>query len=271
VTLDKDGYPAAWRHRIVTQSIMKGSPMPAKGPDQTAIEGVAGSPYLKATPIVDAQLALPDGGVPVLWWRSVGATHTAFVMEHTIDQLALKAGKDPVEYRRALYAKAGAQRHLAALNLAIEKAGPTPAAGYARGVAVHESFGSVVAQVAEVKLVDGAPRVGRVVTAIDCGVAVSPDQVAAQMEGGTCYGLSAALYGEITLTEGRVDQSNFDTYRVLRMNEAPTVETYIVPSGNPPSGVGEPGTPVIAPAVANALLAVSKTPTVRLPFVRAEA
>ncbi|MBO9557271.1 MAG: xanthine dehydrogenase family protein molybdopterin-binding subunit [Caulobacter sp.] len=272
IRLDKDGYPASWRHRIVTQSIMKDSPMPSKGPEGPAIEGTAGSPYFKATPIVDAQLALPEGGVPVLWWRSVGATHTAFVMEHTIDQLALKAGKDPVEYRRALYAKAGEQgaRHLAALNLAVEKAGPTATPGFTRGVAVHESFGSVVAQVAEVKLVDGEPRVGRVVTAIDCGVAVSPDQIAAQMEGGTCYGLSAALYGEITLTDGRVDQSNFDTYRVLRMNEAPVVETYVVPSGNAPSGVGEPGTPVIAPAVANALLALSKTPTGRLPFVRAQ-
>ena len=270
VTLDKDGYPATWRHRIVSQSIMKGSPMPSKGPDQTAIEGTAGSPYLKATPIVDAQLALPEAGVPVLWWRSVGATHTAFVMEHTIDQLARKAGKDPVDYRRALYAKAGADRHLAVLNLAVEKAGPAPAAGWTRGVAVHESFGSVVAQVAEVKLVDGQPRVGRVVTAIDCGVAVSPDQIAAQMEGGTCYGLSAALHGEITLTDGAVDQSNFDTYRVLRMNEAPSVETHIVPSGNPPSGVGEPGTPVIGPAVANALLAISNTPTTRLPFIRTE-
>ncbi len=271
ITLDKDGYPATWRHRIVSQSIMKGSPMPSKGPDQTAIEGTAGSPYLKATPIVDAQLALPVAGVPVLWWRSVGATHTAFVMEHTIDQLARKAGKDPVDYRRALYAKAGAGRHLAALNLAVEKAGPTPTAGYTRGVAVHESFGSVVAQVAEVKLVDGQPRVGRVVTAIDCGVAVSPDQIAAQMEGGTCYGLSGALYGEVTLTGGAVDQSNFDTYRVLRMNEAPTVETHIVPSSAAPSGVGEPGTPVIGPAVANALLAISKTPTTRLPFVRSQA
>jgi isoquinoline 1-oxidoreductase beta subunit len=266
VTLDKDGYPATWRHRIVSQSIMKGSPMPAKGPDQTAIEGAAGSPYLKATPIVDAQLALPEAGVPVLWWRSVGATHTAFVMEHTIDQLALKAGKDPVDYRRALYAKAKADRHLAVLNLAVEKAGPTATAGWTRGVAVHESFGSVVAQVAEVKLVEGHPRVGRVVTAIDCGVAVSPNQIAAQMEGGTCYGLSSILYGEITLTGGAVDQSNFDTYRVLRMNEAPTVETYIVPSGNPPSGVGEPGTPVIGPAVANALLIISKTATTRLPL-----
>jgi isoquinoline 1-oxidoreductase beta subunit len=270
VTLDKDGYPATWRHRIVTQSIMKGSPMPSKGPDQTAIEGTAGSPYLKATPIVDAQLALPEAGVPVLWWRSVGATHTAFVMEHTIDQLALKAGKDPVEYRRALYAKAGARAAPGGPEPGGRKGRPGPAAGFTRGVAVHESFGSVVAQVAEVKLVDGEPRVGRVVTAIDCGVAVAPDQVAAQVEGGTCYGLSAALYGEITLTDGRVDQSNFDTYRVLRINEAPTVETYIVPSGNPPSGVGEPGTPVIAPAVANALLALSKTPTTRLPFVRGE-
>ena len=269
VKLDKDGFPAAWRHRIVTQSIMKGSPMPSKGPDQTAIEGTAGSPYLKATPIVDAQLALPEVGVPVLWWRSVGATHTAFVMEHTIDQLALKAGKDPIEYRKALYAKAGAERHLAVLNLAVEKAGPKAAAGWTRGVAVHECFGSVVAQIAEVKLENGTPRVGRVVTAIDCGVAVSPDQIAAQMEGGTCYGLSAALFGEVTLTDGKVDQSNFDTYRVLRIHEAPTVETHILPSGNPPSGVGEPGTPVIAPAVANALLALSKTATTRLPFVQA--
>lgn len=269
VKLDKDGYPAAWRHRIVTQSIMKGSPMPSKGPDQTAIEGTAGSPYLKATPVVDAQLALPEVGVPVLWWRSVGATHTAFVMEHTIDQLALKAGKDPVEYRKALYAKAGADRHLAVLNLAMEKAGPKAADGWTRGVAVHECFGSVVAQVAEVKRENGVPRVGRVVTAIDCGVAVSPDQIAAQMEGGTCYGLSAALFGEVTLTDGKVDQSNFDTYRVLRINEAPTVETHILPSGNPPSGVGEPGTPVIAPAVANALLALDRTATTQLPFVRA--
>jgi len=269
VRLGQDGYPVGWRHRIVTQSIMKGSPMPAgKGPDQTAVEGAAGSPYLKATPVVDAQLACPDVGVPVLWWRSVGATHTAFVMEHTIDQLARKAGKDPVEYRRALYRKAGADRHLAALNLAVEKAGPAATAGWTRGVAVHESFGSVVAQVAEVRLEGGEPRVGRVVTAIDCGVAVSPDQIAAQMEGGTCYGLSAALFGEITLSDGKVDQGNFDSYRVLRISEAPTVETHIVPSGAAPSGVGEPGTPVIGPAVANALLALDGRATKRLPFVR---
>jgi isoquinoline 1-oxidoreductase beta subunit len=231
VTLDKDGLPATWRHRIVT----------------------------------------PDVGVPVLWWRSVGATHTAFVMEHTVDQLAKAAGKDPVDYRRALYAKAGANRHLAALNLAAEKAGwgTAPPAGWTRGVAVHESFGSVVAQIAEVQLADGQPKVGRVVTAIDCGTAIAPDQIAAQVEGGTCYGLSAALFGQITLTDGKVDQENFDTYRVLRNSEAPTVETYIVPSANPPSGVGEPGTPVIAPAVANALLAMGQPAVRSLPLVKA--
>jgi isoquinoline 1-oxidoreductase beta subunit len=270
VTVDAEGYPASWRHRVVTQSLMKGSPMGQPKLDATAVEGALGSPYLKATPIVDAQLVLPDSPAPVLWWRSVGATHTAFVMEHTIEQLARKAGKDPVEYRRALYTKAGAKRHLAVLDLAAQKAGwGTPApAGWTRGVAVHESFGSVVAQIAEVKLENGVPKVGRVVTAVDCGTAISPDQIAAQMEGGTCYGLSAALYGQVTLKDGVVEQTNFDTYRVLRNSEAPKVETYIVPSANPPSGIGEPGTPVIGPAVANALLAITGQPSFSQPLVK---
>jgi isoquinoline 1-oxidoreductase beta subunit len=239
--------------------------------DPTSVEGVQGSPYLKATPVVDAQLLSPETKVPVLWWRSVGATHTAFVMEHTVDQLAKKANMDPVEYRRRLYRKAGATRHLAALDLAAEKAGwgSPAAAGWTRGVAVHESFGSVVAQIAEVKLEDGQPKVGRVVTAIDCGVAVAPNLIAAQMEGGTCFGLSAALFGKITMKDGVVEQTNFDSYRVLRHNEAPQVETYILPSANPPSGVGEPGTPVIAPAVANALLGMGQPPTKSLPFLKA--
>ncbi|MDP1641675.1 MAG: xanthine dehydrogenase family protein molybdopterin-binding subunit [Phenylobacterium sp.] len=272
VTTDTDGYPNTWTHRIVTQSIMKGAPFGGGGVDETAVEGAKGSPYLKATPHVDAQLLTPDAGVPVLWWRSVGATHTAYVMEHTIEQLARRAGQDSVAYRRALYEKAGAKRHLAVLDLAAEKAGwgePAPE-GWTRGVAVHESFGSVVAQVAEVKMENGEPRVGRVVTAIDCGTAISPDQIAAQMEGGTCYGLSAALYGQVTLTEGRVDQTNFDTYRVLRHNEAPKVETYVVaqPAGTHPTGVGEPGTPVIGPAVANALLALTGEAITAQPFVK---
>ena len=271
ITLDKDGYPVSWRHRVVTQTLMKGSPMPTKGVDETTVEGTKGSPYLKATPVVDAQVLMPDVNIPVLWWRSVGATHTAFVMEHTIDQLARKAGKDPVAYRRTLYEKAGATRHLAVLNLAAEKAGwdkPAPA-GWSRGIAVHESFGTLVAQVAEVKLVDGQPKVGRVITAVECGTPISPDQIAAQMEGGICYGLSAALYGKISLKDGVVEQTNFDTYRVLRNSEAPTVETHIFPSGNAPSGTGEPGTPVIAPAVANALLALNGQATGSLPFMKA--
>jgi isoquinoline 1-oxidoreductase beta subunit len=272
VITDADGHPHTWTHRIVTQSIMKGAPFGGGGVDETAVEGAKGSPYLKATPHVDAQLLTPDIGVPVLWWRSVGATHTAYVMEHTIEQLARRAGQDPVAYRRALYEKAGAKRHLAVLDLAAEKAGwsePAPE-GWTRGVAVHESFGSVVAQVAEVKMENGEPKVGRVVTAIDCGTAISPNQIAAQMEGGTCYGLSAALYGQVTLTEGRVDQTNFDTYRVLRHNEAPKVETYIVaqPAGTHPTGVGEPGTPVIGPAVANALLALTGEAITAQPFVK---
>jgi len=268
VVLGDDGFPTHWRHRVVTQSIQKGSPMGGGKLDETSVEGVKGSPYLKAVVNVDGQVSMPVSPVTVLWWRSVGATHTAFVMEHTIDQLAHAAGKDPIEYRRALYTKAGADRQLAALNLAMEKAGAVTA-GWTRGVAVHESFGTVVAQVAEVKLDGDNPRVGRVVTAVDCGLPISPDQIAAQMEGGTVYGLSAAMFGQITLKDGVPQQRNFDTYRILRMTEAPHVETYIVPSGNAPSGVGEPGTPVIAPAVANALFALNGKPTSSLPFVKA--
>jgi isoquinoline 1-oxidoreductase beta subunit len=271
IKVGADGYPAAWRHTIVTQSIMKGVPMPQGKFEVPAVEGTYESPYLKATPVVDGQLVLVDSPVSVLWWRSVGGTHTALVMEHTIDQLAAKAGKDPVAYRRALYTKADAKRHLAVMDLAIQKADwdkPLPK-GVARGLAVHESFGSVVAQVAEVSLVDGVPKVHRVVCAVDCGIAISPDQIAAQMEGSVNYGLSAALFGEITLKDGLVEQHNFDSYRVLRLNEAPMVETHIVPSGANPSGIGEPGTPPIAPAVANALLALTGKPTTSLPFVKA--
>jgi isoquinoline 1-oxidoreductase beta subunit len=271
VRLGAGGLPEAWTHRVVTQSIMKGSPEPFSGFDDSTVEGAKGSPYFEAIPLIDGQVAMIDLGVPVLWWRSVGATHTAFAMEHTIDQLARKAGKDPAAYRRVLYAKAGdaGARHLKVLDLVLEKAGwGQPTAGYVQGLAVHQSFGSVVAQVAEVKLENGRPRVGRVVTAIDCGTPISPDQIAAQMEGGTCLGLAAILYGKIDLKDGLVQQRNFDGYQVLRMNEAPQVETYIVPSTAPPSGVGEPGTPVIGPAVANALLALTGKPTTSLPLVK---
>ncbi len=272
VKVGPDGYPVAWRHRTVIQSFMKGTPMGGMGKlDATTVEGVQGSPYLKAIPVTDCQVATPVSPVTTLWWRSVGATHTAMVMEHTIDQLAARARIDPLTYRRTLYAKAGAERHLKVLNLAAEKAGwGTPLTdGYARGIAVHESFGSVVANVVEVKLDNGTPKVRRAVCVIDCGVAVAPDQVAAQMEGGLNYGLSAGLFGQITLKDGLVQQKNFDTYRVLRMNEAPAIETYIVPSAAHPTGAGEPGTPVVIPAVANALLAGGHPATASLPFVKA--
>ena len=271
VELDKDGYPSLWRHRIVIQSFIKGTPLMQGAIDDTQVEGVKGSPYLKATPLVDAAVFTPKSPVTTLWWRSVGATHSALAMEHTIDQLALRAGVDPLEYRLRILTKAKADRHVAALRLAAAKAGwgQPMEAGWARGIAVHESFGSVVANVAEVRLDGGEPRVRRVVAAIDCGQVVSPDQVRAQMEGGVCYGLSSALYGALTLKDGVPEQSNFDGYRVLRMNEAPVVETCFVPSTAHPSGVGEPGTPVVIPAVANALLKLTGKPTTSLPFLRA--
>jgi isoquinoline 1-oxidoreductase beta subunit len=270
VRLGRDGFPTSWGHRIVIQSFMKGTPMMKGKLDATAIEGVQGSAYFDVIPVVHAELAQPVSPVTTLWWRSVGATHAAMAMEHTIDQLAHRAGQDPYAYRRALLAKSEADRHLAVLDLAAQKAGwgQPLEDGWTRGMAVHESFGSVVANVAEVKLIDGVPKVRRVVAAIDCGTAVAPDQIRAQMEGGVCYGLSSALRDQITLKDGLVQQTNFDAYRVLRMNEAPKVETYIVPSGEHPSGVGEPGTPVIIPAVANALLAATGKPVTRLPLVQ---
>jgi isoquinoline 1-oxidoreductase beta subunit len=271
VGIGRDGFPAAWRHRIVIQSFMKGTPMMKGDLDGSAVEGVMGSAYFDVIPVVHAELAQPVSPVTTLWWRSVGATHAAMAMEHTIDQLAHRAGRDPYAYRRALLAKSEADRHLAVLDLAAQKAGwgQPLEDGWTRGIAVHESFGSVVANVAEVKLVDGQPKVRRVVVAIDCGLAVAPDQVRAQMEGGVCYGLSSALRDQITLKDGLVQPTNFDAYRVLRMDEAPEVETHIVPSGAHPSGAGEPGTPVILPAVANALLAATGKPVTSLPLVTA--
>ncbi|CAN5202145.1 xanthine dehydrogenase family protein molybdopterin-binding subunit [soil metagenome] len=271
VELDKDGYPSLWKHRIVIQSFMKGTPFMQGKIDDTQVEGVKGSPYLKATPLVDAAVFTPTSPVTTLWWRSVGATHASLAMEHTIDQLALRAGVDPLEYRRRLLTKAQATRHLAVLDLAAKTAGwdQPMEAGWARGIAVHESFGSVVANVAEVTLKDGQPHVRRVVVAIECGKVVAPDQVRAQMEGGVCYGLSSALYGAVTLKDGLVEQTNFDTYRVLRMDEAPQVETVFVASTAKPTGAGEPGTPVVIPAVANALLKLTGKPTTSMPFVKA--
>jgi isoquinoline 1-oxidoreductase beta subunit len=274
IAVDAAGYPAAWEHRIVTASLMRGTPfemMVQNGVDGTGVEGVKGSPYLDATPVVDARTFHPNTIVPVLWLRSVGATHTAMMMEHAIDQLAHRAGIDPVDYRRTMYKKAKAASHLAVLDLAAEKAGwGTPIEkGWARGVAVHECFGSTVANIAEVGMVNGEPRVRRVVVAIDCGIAVAPDQVRAQMEGGIMYGLSYTLFGDVKMEDGVVQNRNFDGYRVLRLEESPHVEVHILPSTRNPAGAGEPGTPVIGPAVANALLALTGKPTTTLPLVKA--
>ena len=201
-------------------------------------------------------------------WRSVGNTHTTFATESFIDELAHAARRDPLEYRRALLAKAGAKRHLGVLNRAVALFGdsrPLPA-GHARGIAVHASFGSYVAQVAEVSLVDGKPRVHRVACAVDCGIAVNPETIRAQMEGAIAFGLTAALYGAITLKDGRVQQDNFDTYPVLRMDAMPSIEVAVIDSGEKPGGIGEPGTPPIAPAVANALFALTGKRLRDLPF-----
>ncbi len=269
--LDANGAIVAWEHRIVGQSILAGTPfestMVKNGIDPTSVEGAANLPY--DIPNLNVELHTTKVGVPVLWWRSVGSTHTAYSTETFLDELAHAAGRDPLELRRALLAKH--PRHLAALNLAAEKAGwgQTLPAGRARGIAVHESFNSIVAQVAEVSSrPDGLPRVERVVCAVDCGTAINPDVVRAQMEGGIGFGLAGALWSEVTLVQGRVEQRNFDDYRPLRIMDMPAVEVHIVPSGAAPTGVGEPGVPPIAPAVANAYFQLTGHRVRRLPFAR---
>ncbi len=267
--LDRSGKPIAWQHRIVGQSILAGTPFEAmlvkNGVDATSVEGAANLPYEIPGMLVDVHS--PKIGVPVLWWRSVGSTHTAFSTETFIDELAAASGKDPVVFRRALLSKH--PRHLGVLNLAAEKAGwgGPLVKGRGRGIAVHESFNTFVAEVAEVTVgKDGAIRVDRVVCAVDCGLAINPDVIRAQMEGGIGFGLSAALHGAITLKAGRVEQSNFHDYMPLRMNEMPRVEVHIVASGEKPTGVGEPGVPPIAPAVANAVAAATGVRLRKLPL-----
>jgi isoquinoline 1-oxidoreductase subunit beta len=268
--LDASGRIVAWEHRIVGQSFLKGTPFAAlikEGIDPTATEGGATLPY--AIPNLGVELHSPEVGVPTLWWRSVGHTHTAFSTETFLDELAQAAKRDPFELRRELLKDH--PRHRGVLELAAAKSGwgtPLPA-GRARGMALQESFDSYVAQVAEVSLrEDGLPRVERVVCAVDCGVAVNPDVIRAQMEGAIGFGLGAALWSEITLDKGRVVQSNFHDYRTLRIDEMPKVEVHIVPSAEPPTGVGEPGVPPIAPAVANAFFHLTGQRVRRLPFAR---
>ncbi len=255
--LDEKGNLAAWQHTIVGQSILSGTPFDPKGDvDPASVEGAKEIPYEIPNILVD--LHTPKIAVPVQWWRSVGHSHTAFVVESFVDEAAHEAGKDPYEFRRKLLAKH--PRHYGVLKLAAEKAGwgrPLPK-GRVRGIAQHESFGSFVAQVAEVSVsAEGKVRVHKVVCAIDCGKIVNPDTIKAQMESGIVFGLSAALYGKITFQNGRVEQSNFHDYPLLRLNEMPLVEVHIVSSEEKSGGVGEPGVPPIAPAVANAIFAAT--------------
>jgi isoquinoline 1-oxidoreductase beta subunit len=271
--LDDRGMPLAWHHRIVGQSIIAGTPFESAvikdGIDDTSVEGAATTPY--AIPNLQVELHSPKNAVPVLWWRSVGHSHTAFVMESFLDELASAAGKDPLAYRRELLQQH--PRTLRVLETAAAKAGwgKRLPKGRGRGLAVHESFGSYVAQVAEVSLTPGGElRVHRVVCAVDCGKIVNPDTVKAQMESGITFGLSAALYGAITLKNGRVEQGNFNDYPPVRMAAMPTVEVHIIPSNDPPGGVGEPGVPPIAPAVANGLFSVSGARVRSLPLTAAK-
>ena len=269
-TLGTDGKPAAWAHTLVGQSIMAGTMMEAMmvkdGVDQTSVEGASDSPYLAAIPAHRVDLHSPKSPVSVLWWRSVGHSHTAFVVESFIDELAGAAKQDPLAYRRELLPKDSRERR--ALDLAAEKFGwgKPLAKGRAAGMAVHASFGSYVAQIAEVSVDGNAIKVHRVVCAIDCGPVVNPLTVEAQMQSGIVYGLSAALHSELTLKDGRIEQSNFNNYPVRRLNEMPKVEVYIVPSTDKMGGCGEPGTPPIAPAVANAVFAATGKRLRQLPL-----
>ncbi|CAN7652719.1 molybdopterin cofactor-binding domain-containing protein [Bosea sp. LjRoot237] len=266
----KDGKITAWSAAIVGQSFLKGSPFEAMikdGIDPVMVEGANELPYEVADFRCD--LHTVDVGVPTLWWRSVGHTHTAYAVECFIDQLLQEAGQDPVAGRLALMGKH--PRLVGVLKAVAEMAkwnGPGPVDGRARGVGVVESFGSYVAQIAEVSLGEGGePKVHKVWCAVDCGVAVNPDIIRAQMEGGIGFGLGHILYGELTLDQGRPVQTNFDSYRSLRIHEMPEVEVRIVPSTEKPTGVGEPGVPPIGPAVANALARLGRGRPLSLPMV----
>jgi len=269
--LDAHGKPVAWRHHVVGQAIMDNPVMAASikdGIDETSVEGGATLPY--EIPNLRVELTSPKPGVPVLWWRSVGAAHNAYATECFLDEVAHAAHRDPLELRRELLAKS--PRHLAVLELAASKAGwgTKLPAGHARGLAVAESFNSYVAHVVEVSAKgEGKDRrfhIERVTSAVDCGVAVNPNIIAMQVESAVCYGLSAALLGQITIEAGAVKESNFNTYPVLRMAGMPPVDVHIVPSTEKPTGIGEPGLPPIAPALCNALFALTGQPQRALPL-----
>jgi isoquinoline 1-oxidoreductase beta subunit len=285
--LDAQGMPVAWTHRVTGSSIMArvvNQLFPktlrvmraaglhqlwamVKGLDVDAVEGAAEPPYALPNIRVDYVRQEPPG-VPTAFWRGVGPTHSIFVVESFIDELAAAARRDPFEYRRALLDRSPRAR--AVLELAAERAGwgrPLPAgSGGGRGIALLHAFGSYIAQVADVVVSkQGDVRVRRVVCAVDCGTVVNPDTVQAQMESGIVFGITAALWGEITIKQGRVEQHNFHDYRMLRMSETPAIEVHLVRSPEAPGGVGEPGTSTVMPAVTNAIFAATGRRIRKLP------
>jgi isoquinoline 1-oxidoreductase beta subunit len=265
--LDQKGMPVAWSHRFAGSSVIARWVPPGfnNGLDADTTEGAIDLAY--ALPNLHVEyLRVEPAGIPTAFWRSVGPSHNVFVTESFMDELAAAAKQDPVAYRLALLDKT--PRAKAVLALAAEKAGwgqPLPQR-VGRGVSLQFAFANYMAQIAEVEVSrDGTVRVRRVVCAVDCGTPVNPDTVRAQVEGAIIFGITAALHGEITLKNGRVEQTNFDSYQMLRMNEAPAIEVYIVQSAEPPGGMGEPGTSAIAPAVTNAIFAATGKRLRKLP------
>ena len=270
IGLDASGGVLGWKHTIVSQSILVGSPFEAfmvkDGIDATTVEGIADSPY--GLPIA-VEVHNAKANVPVLWWRSVGHTHTAYVMETLVDEIARLQGKDPVVYRRELLSDKH-KRHLAALDLAVSKSGygqrQLPA-GRAWGVAVHESFSTVVAYVVEASIDKGQPVLHRITAGVHCNLAVNPRSIEAQIQGGALMGIGTTLPGAaITLKNGVVEQGYFSDYTVARMQHMPPIDVHIVPSADAPTGVGEPGLPPIAPAIANAIASLTGKVPRELPF-----
>jgi isoquinoline 1-oxidoreductase beta subunit len=263
--LDAAGKPTVFMQRLVQQSLMKRvGGLPPNGVDFISVDGAANLPY--DIPNVRVEYIESDPGIPYGFWRSVGASFNGFAVEAFVDELATTAGKDPYQFRRDLLGKH--PRHRAVLELAAEKAGwgsPVPQ-GRGRGIALMECFGSILAQVTEVSVNAGAVRVHRIVCSVDAGWVINPDTIKAQIEGGIVYGLTAALKGEITIRNGRVEQRHFGDYQMLRLNEMPEIDVHIVPSGEIPGGIGEPSTALAAGSLVNAVYAATGTRVYRLPI-----
>jgi CO/xanthine dehydrogenase Mo-binding subunit len=276
--LDAQGKPAGWSHRIVGSSIIAryyGPQAMKNGIDRDAVEASANQPYDVGAIYVDYVQQEPPAGMHTSWWRGVGATHGTFVVESFIDELAAQTKQDPLAYRVALLDRDQTLRYAASkpraknvLQIAAERSGWGKAlpAGHGRGIALSIGFGSFVAQVVDIVVDrDGAVNPTHVWCAVDCGVQVNPDTIRAQMESGIIFGLSAALYGEITIKNGRVEQTNFGDYRVLRIHEAPRIDVVLVKNSEAPGGIGEPGTSCVMPALTNAIFAATGKRIRKLP------